>query len=103
MRCTTVKQGTECTFMTTDGCSFGAPSGACETVVPQCEGIGVEADSACPNIKEFPTGKYCSAYASPAAKWQFGICPMGRHVKVKETEKKKINPLKASKKAAAGR
>ena len=103
MQCTTIKAGHECTFMSTAGCSFGAPSETCQTIVPQCEGVGVEADGPCPNIQEFPTGKYCSAYASPASKWQFGLCNMGRHVKIKEAAKKKINPLKASKKAAGGR
>ncbi len=103
MQCTTVKTGFECTFMAKKGCSFGVPSDTCQTVVPQCEGIGIEAEGPCPNMHEWPTGKYCSIYASPGSKWQFGICNMGVHVTVKEAVKKKINPLKASKKAAGGR
>ena len=45
----------------------------------------------------------CKTYPNPAAIWKRGNCPLGTHiVKVKE-EKKRVNPLKASKRAKKGK
>ena len=94
MICATTKKGIECSFMTKKGCSF--EGGTCNPIVPQCEGCG--------HILVLPAAKYCKAYPNPAAKWQFGSCNLATHVVRKlTTETKKVNPLKASKKAAAGK
>lgn len=47
---------------------------------------------------------YCKMSANPAAKWHVGECNYASHiVDAAPTEQKKVNPLKASKRAAAGR
>jgi len=91
MICVTLKSGTECLFMKKAGCSYSG--GKCLTIVENCEG--------CTRIIEFETGKYCSSFPAPAQKWQKGICSMSSNVKkTKAVEEQKINPLKASKRAA---
>ncbi len=92
MQCTTVKPGYECSFMSRGGCGFGAPSDTCATVAAQCEG--------CDHIHDWPSGRYCKKFAAPAAKWALGNCNMATHIKIEKAETKKVNPLKASKKAA---
>lgn len=94
MLCTTIKKGTDCYFMTKKGCTF--VDGKCHETVAQCEGCG--------HIIQLDGHKFCKAYPDPAAKWQFGPCNLATHVQRKfQTEMKKVNPLKASKKAAAGK
>jgi hypothetical protein len=45
--------------------------------------------------------KYCRIYADPPGRWILGICPSATHVKIEFRETaQKINPLKASKRAA---
>jgi hypothetical protein len=52
-------------------------------------------------VLEFSTGKFCSNFPYPAQKWQNANCTMATHIKkVQKTEEQKINPLKASKRAA---
>ena len=93
MHCQFVKPGKDCFFMSKHGCGFGPADETCQPVVDQCEGCG--------HLEQWPTGKYCARYAAPASKWQFGICNMATHVKIEEKkEERKINPLKASKRAA---
>ena len=92
MNCTTIKTGLDCGFMTKTGCGF--TSGACNTIVEQCEG--------CLRVMELPTGKYCSTYPNPAAKWRTGNCNFATHVKAEaQAAAAKVNPLKASKRASA--
>jgi hypothetical protein len=90
MICATLKPGIECLFMKKAGCSYSG--GKCFTVVENCDG--------CTRTVEFETGKYCSSFPYPAQKWQKGNCPMSTHVKKAAKEEQKINPLKASKRAA---
>ena len=91
MNCETQKPGTECLFMKKTGCSYGG--GKCFTIIENCEG--------CTRVLEFSTGKFCSNFPAPAQKWQNASCTMATHVKkVQKTEEQKINPLKASKRAA---
>ena len=71
MVCQTIKQGTECPFMTKKGCSFNG--GSCHTIDEKCEG--------CAKIVELPTGSYCMIYPDPKAKWIIGGCPSATHVK----------------------
>ena len=92
MVCQTIKTGVECAFMTKNGCGFiGAD---CLKVVEQCEGCG--------KVIEYSADKYCMIYPNPAGKWSVGGCsPQATHKKaVKEESAQKVNPLKASKRAA---
>jgi len=59
----------------------------------------------CQRIAEFEGEKYCKSYPQPAMKWVHGACNFATHVKaiVDKSGKVKINPLKASKRAAHGR
>ena len=96
MDCTIIKPGFACSFMSDRGCGFGAPSETCQPVIDKCEG--------CDHVHDWPSGRYCKKFAAPATKWALGICNMASHAKVEEkTETKKVNPLKASKRAAGGR
>lgn len=93
MQCTIVKPGVECGFMTKQGCGFGTPSETCHPIVDKCEGCGY--------VEEYPSGKYCKKFAAPEMKWSLGMCNMATHAKIEEkVETKKVNPLKASKRAA---
>lgn len=65
-------------------------------IVEQCEG--------CERIKEFEGDKYCGSYPQPAVKWRLGNCNFSTHMKAAPAKAKgKVNPLKASKRAAKGR
>ena len=44
-------------------------------------------------------GETCSAYLFPAAKWRAGNCPMATHLVTEVKEKKKVNPIKHSKRS----
>jgi len=68
-----------------------------EPVVEKCEG--------CERIVTFEDNKYCPTYAQPATKWSKGVCNFATHARaeVDKTGKVKVNPLKASKRAARGR
>ncbi len=70
----------------------GAPA---YLVVEKCVG--------CHNVLEHDGKSYCKCYKDPAAKWMFGQCNLGTHVVRKAEETKKVNPLKASKKAMSGK
>jgi len=91
MVCQSIKLGSECAFMTKKGCGFNG--GNCHVIIDKCDGCG--------KILEFSTGKYCSVYPDPSSKWHSGNCPTATHLKkeIKEVTQK-INPLKASKRAA---
>jgi hypothetical protein len=94
MNCTTIKDGMDCVFMSSGGCTYNGTR--CHPIVDHCDG--------CARIKEYPTGRYCSASPDPATKWVRGLCNIATHIKKEEkVEALKINPLKASKRAAAGR
>lgn len=94
MQCQTVLRGTECTFWGNQGCVFSG--GSCQVIVENCEG--------CERVVEGSIGQVCTAYPAPGRKWVDGICNFATHVKVEiKSEELKINPLKASKKAAGGK
>lgn len=68
----------------------------CQPIVEKCDG--------CERTKGFEGNTYCTSYAQPAARWAMGACNFATHVKAEmEGGKVKINPLKASKRAARGR
>jgi hypothetical protein len=45
----------------------------------------------------------CGSYGLPESKWTNGNCPLATHVKKEEEKKKNVDPIKASKRAAAGK
>jgi hypothetical protein len=91
MVCETIKAGAECAFMTKKGCGFNG--GSCHQIIDRCEG--------CNKIIEYTMGKYCMIYPDPASKWAIGGCPTASHIKKDAAARdQKINPLKASKRAA---
>ncbi len=95
MICETIKAGMECAFMTPKGCGYNG--GKCYPIVEQCEG--------CQRVVELDSGKYCLSYPNPAIKWKTGYCNFATHVKFEtyRQQQEKLNPLKASKRAARKR
>ncbi len=92
MICTTVRKDNECPFMTKQGCSY--EGGVCKPIVEKCEGCG--------RVSEFSSEKYCTSNPEPDIKWKVGNCNMATHIKLEVSEtKKKINPIKASKRGGA--
>ncbi len=81
--------------MTGQGCIYNG--GHCDPVVQACEG--------CNHIKEIDEDFYYTTSANPSAKWNLGICIYATHVEKggPVVAKAKVNPLKAAKRAAAGR
>ncbi len=65
-----------------------------QPVIEQCEG--------CARIREFEGQNFCSSYPMPAAKWSMGSCNFSTHVRAARAAQAKVNPLKASKRAAKG-
>ena len=63
--------------------------------IDKCEG--------CDRIREFEGQNFCSSYPNPDRKWAGGRCNFATHVKVAVAAAAKVNPLKASKRAAKGR
>jgi hypothetical protein len=92
MQCTTNRPGMECGFMSGKGCGYSG--GACHPIVEACQG--------CDRTVTVGEVTYCKTYPDPAAKWRFGACNFATHIKSESKEDgKKINPLKASKRASA--
>lgn len=70
----------------------------CEEIIDQCKG--------CARVMIGAGKEYCAVYPQPAMKWRKGTCNFATHAKielVKDESGKKINPLKAAKRAARGR
>lgn len=65
-----------------------------QPVVEQCKG--------CERVRTFEGQEFCSSYAAPSKKWTLGKCNFATHVKAEVVAKAKVNPLKASKRAAKG-
>ncbi|OPL16329.1 MAG: hypothetical protein AVO38_08230 [delta proteobacterium ML8_D] len=96
MECTTNKPGVQCKFMSKKGCKY--LGGACFEIVEQCEG--------CARVVRYETGNFCSVYPHPAMKWRKGICNFATHLTkevMKDEAGRKINPLKAAKRASRKR
>lgn len=62
--------------------------------VEQCDG--------CERVRDFDEQKFCSSYPDPASKWAGGKCNFATHTKTATAAAAKVNPLKASKRAAKG-
>jgi hypothetical protein len=90
MKCTTIREGMECAFMTAKGCGY--KGGVCHEIVEQCKG--------CSRTVEVSSGWYCAACPEPDTKWKHGNCNLATHVSNSMAEStQKINPLKASKRS----
>ncbi|WP_147821393.1 PxxKW family cysteine-rich protein [Salidesulfovibrio onnuriiensis] len=81
--------------MTADGLSYKGV--IMEPVVEKCDG--------CERIVTIEEKNFCPSYAQPERKWAHGVCNFATHVRatVDSEGKTKVNPLKASKRAARGR
>ena len=90
MNCATIKEGVFCHLMSKSGCNFNA--GECQTIVEQCKG--------CDKITSYTKGEYCNSFPNPAIKWEWIRCNFASHVKADKNIEKKVNPLKASKRAS---
>jgi len=61
-----------------------------EPIVEKCDG--------CARTEMMNENIVCKAYINPSLKWRLGDCGLATHiVKEENTKKKKINPIKASK------
>ena len=88
MVCTTLKENTECPFMSAKGCGYNG--GHCHEIVEKCDG--------CNRRMEFSSRWFCASSPEPSLKWRNGHCNLATHVSAKAaSQKAKINPLKASK------
>lgn len=65
-----------------------------QPIIDKCEG--------CARIREFEGANYCSSYPLPTAKWSMGTCNFSTHARTIGGGSSKVNPLKASKRAAKG-
>jgi hypothetical protein len=92
MHCTSIKPGVECAFMTAKGCGY--KGGLCHQVIEQCTGCGRQGQQS--------SGWYCNVCPEPPIKWRNGVCNLATHASanVATEAKQKVNPLKASKRAA---
>lgn len=67
-----------------------------QPIIDKCEG--------CDRARAFDGQTYCSAFPAPASKWRMGNrCNMATHIQVQQAAVQKVNPLKASKRAAKGK
>lgn len=68
-----------------------------EPIVEKCNG--------CERTQEVEGQTFCTSYAQPERKWAHGACNFATHVKASYDQegKVKINPIKASKRAARKR
>lgn len=86
-------------------CAFAGKGGMCEYIGGKCYPIIDECvnDKKCINVISYGEKDYCKIYAEPAVKWIGGNCPMSSNKELKLKKEQKINPLKASKRAAKAR
>jgi len=68
-----------------------------EEIVRECDGCSKVFIQ--PSLFGFLDSKYCHAYLYPASKWRSGNCPLASHLEKGSDEKKKLNPLKQSKRS----
>ncbi|MBQ7456811.1 MAG: PxxKW family cysteine-rich protein [Desulfovibrio sp.] len=64
-------------------------------IVEQCQG--------CDRVRDFDEQQFCASYPNPSSKWAGGRCNFATHAKIEVAAQAKVNPLKASKRAAKGR
>lgn len=66
-----------------------------QPIVEKCDGCG--------HIRKFDGESFCSTYPIPEKKWADGRCNFATNIKIEGSKTAKVNPLKASKRAAKGR
>jgi len=106
MECTLLEGPVECHFAQRGGdnsanrCGYNGES--CLNVVEEC--FSGDDEKSCEHIIELPKGKFCSRFPNPVNRWARGRCPLATHIKMDFAVplEKKLNPLKASKRAARG-
>ncbi len=105
MECALLEAPVECHFAVKGAsdrnkCSYNGS--ACLPVVEEC--LSGDDEKPCDHVFETPKGKYCSRYPNPENRWERGRCSLATHIKVdfEAPLEKKLNPLKASKRAARG-
>jgi hypothetical protein len=66
-------------------------------IIDKCEG--------CERAVRFEDQRYCTSYPDPERKWAHGACNFATHIRasVDKGGQVKVNPLKASKRAARGK
>ncbi len=64
-------------------------------IIEKCEG--------CERVRLFEEEKFCQAYPNPERKWVGDRCNFATHIKLATKASAKVNPLKASKRAAKGK
>jgi hypothetical protein len=105
MECTLLEVPVECHFAQrgdngANRCGYNGTS--CLPVVEEC--LSGDEEKPCSYIQELPKGKYCTKFPNPENRWARGRCPLATHIKMDFAAplEKKLNPLKASKRAARG-
>jgi hypothetical protein len=94
MKCDTMRKGQECPQMSIRGCGYNG--GRCYNTAEACNG--------CQRQTTTDEGVFCIVAPEPANKWRMGACNFATHLERKRVEEtQKINPLKASKRAAAAK
>ncbi len=66
-----------------------------QPVVEKCEG--------CDRVRTFEEQQFCGSYPNPAKKWFDGRCNFATHIKTERGKAARVNPVKASGRAAEGR
>jgi len=102
LECTTKRPGYRCLYMKPDGCMI---LGGCQAVVAECNGCKHIVPLENPqNIYEVRAQGLCEITPWPISKWDNGKrCNCATHIRpepTREEKKKKLNPLKASKRGA---
>ncbi len=105
MECTLLEAPIECHFAQrgengSNLCGYNGTS--CFPVTEEC--LSGDEEKPCSHIVELPKGKYCTKFPNPENRWARGRCPLATHIKMDFSAplEKKLNPLKASKRAARG-
>lgn len=105
MQCTILGSPVDCHFAAKgangqNACGYNGSS--CVTVVEEC--LNGDDGKACTHLVDLPKGRFCTKFPNPQTRWERGRCPLATHIKVdfEAPLEKKLNPLKASKRAARG-
>ena len=107
-------RGGTCLFYETEtGCCTSEYPGTCRPIVEECKSAQItmiqdpkdknkEIEKPIP-CQRIIAGELCSSFINPAAIWCSSPCPFAGRVKSEDATTKKVNPLKASKRAAKGK
>lgn len=105
MECTLLDKSIDCHFAQkgnngSNRCGYNGTS--CIEVTEDC--LKGDDEKPCGHIMETPKGQFCTKFPNPESRWERGRCPLATHIKLDFAVplEKKLNPLKASKRAARG-